>query len=638
MQEEFKPGTTFVEAEASPVSWTLALLLVLSAAASALPLPAQAETPLGLVAPAADDAAARAHVALLPRATLVNDANGNKLFDELERAYAAAPHRAQPAIVSFRDDVSTDAGLLRARATLPTLAVERAHRIVPAFSAPLTLAEALQLARLPEVRQVERNDPAMPELDSATAFLGPDAVVDEMGVTGAGVSIAILDTGFDGEHVDLAEGKIVHFLDLATGKEGAAFDTNGHGTHVASIAAGLGRGKAEYRGVAPGASIVGLRIDSEDDAIAGYEHLVDVKETYGIRIATMSFGFGTATDGTSALERAVDAAWDAGIVCFKSNGNSGPGRATMTIPAAARGILGIGSMLDPNGSPGGIPLVGNPGLPLPPASGFILSGYSSRGPTADGRIKPDLVAPGQAITAAANGTKDGYITFSGTSMASPFAAGSAALLLAANPALTPDEVRRVLIATAEDWGVEGPDVDYGHGRIRVREAVRLAFAMNATEAPPSTEPPVPFHEVRAGVVAPPFAEGSVTIEDTTHPIAATFIAEGTLLQVEIRGPDGLPVGKLAAAAPGRQQTVGFEAPEVGSYTFRVAAPPGTPFVVDFSHGLAPALPLASPDIEGLAEGIAPAAAPEGVAISGAPFALAVLALVGLAIVRRPRAR
>lgn len=606
------------------------MLRILAILVAALPLFALAPTDAAapIQAPAADDALARAQVAALPRATSVNDRDGDKIFDDLEAAYLASPGAPLRAIVSFRADVGTDEGIARVRDALPHADVRRAFRIVPAYAGELTLSDALRVARLDEVRQIELSDPARPELETATAFMGADAVVDEMGVNGSGIVIAILDTGIDVGHADLGESKVIHFVDLPEDKEGGkAYDDGGHGTHVASIAAGLGRADAKYRGVAPGASIVGLRIGSEDDAIAGYEYIVENRERFGIRIATMSFGFGIATDGTTALERAVDAAWDAGIVCFKSNGNSGPGRSTMTVPAAARGILGIGSMLDPDGSPGGVPLVGDPTAMLPAAKGFILSGYSSRGPTADGRVKPDLVAPGQAITAAQMGSKDGYVTFSGTSMASPFAAGTAALLLDANPTLAPDDVKRILIATAEDWGVAGADVDYGNGRIRVREAVRAAFALNGTQAPPSIEPPVPYHEVRAGVATPVY-EGAVTIDDTTHPIAATIIAEGTILQAEVRAPDGAPVGRLSLATPSRQHTIGFVPEATGEYTFRVVAAPGTPFVIDFSHGLAPALPVEIPAEVGLPEGVLPAAVQDGAAVP-APALAAVLAAIGL---------
>jgi len=493
------------------------------------------------------------------------------------------------------------------------------------------------------VRQIELSDVARVELDTATAFMGADAVVDEMSVTGSldgdvdkasseDIVIAILDTGFDTKHKDL-EGKLIHWVDLVDDKP-EPYDEAGHGTHVASIAAGWGRGDPAFRGVAPGAAILGIHIGSEEDAIAGYEYIVQNKATYNVRIATMSFGFGAATDGTTALERAVDAAWDAGIVCFKSNGNSGPGRSTMTVPAAARGILGVGSMLDPGGAPAGIPLVGGDAPAILDAGfGFRLSGFSSRGPTTDGRVKPDLAAPGEAITAAANGTGDGYVTFSGTSMASPFAAGTTALVLAANPALTPEEVRSILISTAEDWGVRGPDVEYGNGRIRVREAVRAAFARASVEAPASAEPIVPFHEVRAGVILAGPAEGSFEVNDTTHPIAATFIAEGILLAVEVRAPGGAPVGVLSADGPARQQALGFTPTEAGTYTFRVLAAPDTPFVVDFSHGTAPSLLNAA--LGGLPiDGLVPAAVADEAAVPGPGLAAVVLAIAAIAMVHQ----
>ena len=620
----------------------LALLvpLLLSPGASALPAAAAP-----LEAPAADDAWARALVAALPRATAVNDADGDKLFDDLERAYLAAPGARLPVIVSFVAGTSGEEGAALARAAAPGAPVERMFSIVPAYSGALRLDEALAVARLDEVRQVELDDAGAPELETATAFMGADAAVEAFGVTGSldgaeenataqDVVIAILDTGFDVGHRDLA-GKLVHWVDLGDGKK-EPYDDHGHGTHVASIAAGWGRDDGKHRGVAPGAGIVGLRITSESDAIAGYEWIAKNKDAHGIRVATMSFGFGIATDGTTALERAVDAAWDAGVVCFKSNGNSGPGRATMTVPAAARGILGVGSMLDPQGSAAGVPVVGHPGLVLPESFGFHLSTFSSRGPTADGRVKPDLVAPGQSIEAAQVGTKDGYVAFSGTSMAAPFAAGAAALVLAANPALAPDQVRQILRDTAEDWGVQGPDVDYGHGRIRVLEAVRIARSLAGAPAADAAPPVVPFHEVRAGVVRGEPYEGSIDVEDVAHPIAATFIAEGVILSVEIQDASGLPVGRVSDDVPARQVTVAFQPEAPGTYRFRVVAAPGTPFVADFSHGNATSLLDAVEDVLPLAAGETPGATlgEARVPAPGAP--LAALALAAAVLARRAR--
>ncbi len=576
----------------------LVFILAIAAPATALSTPAAA-APGGLTAPASDAAWARAAVAQLPVATEVNDANGNKLFDTLEDAYALAGAQRLPVVVSFRDGTSTRDGLVLVHGLVPGASVSRAFSIIPAYAGELGLADALRVARLDAVRQIELDVEGTPELDTATVFSGADAVVDEMGITGdldgnvanvtaTDIGIAVLDTGFDSEHMDLAGSKIIYFNDIAEGKEGVAgYDSGNHGTHVASIAAGTGAANAKYRGVAPGASIIGIKISGGDtgtlsNAIAGYEWIVEHKDHFNIRVATMSFGFGTATDGTTALERAVDAAWNAGIVTFKSTGNSGPERGTITVPAAARGIISVGAMLDPAGGTRGVG----------PQFGFQLAAFSSRGPTTDGRIKPDIAAPGVSIMAAMAGTKDEYTEMSGTSMAAPFAAGAAALVIAANPQLTPDEVKSILLTTAEDWGIESADVDYGHGRLQVRQAVMESLSRAGRAIPASTAPVVPFHEVRVGYIPMlrgTSAPGTFEVNDTTHPIAATFIGEGRILSVMITDPDDVVLGTFSNPAPDRQHVISFKPTKTGTYGFMAAGTPGTTFVVDFSHGTAQSL-------------------------------------------------
>ena len=538
-----------------------------------------------LVAPSGQDAHARAAVAQLPRATAVNDADGNKLFDDLDAGFATAGAAQRlPVIVSFVDGIRTADGVAAVRAAAPAAVVERSFTIVPAYAGALTLDEALAVAGLPQVRQIELDSPGEKELASATEVMGADAVVDGLGVTGSldgmpdvvtgsDVTIAILDTGFDTTHVDLWD-KLTAFVDIADGLE-EPYDSDGHGTHVASIAAGWGVEDPDHRGVAPGAGIVGLRIENQSHAIAGYEWILANRAAHDIRVATISFGFGTATDGTTALERAIDAIWDAGVVAFKSNGNSGPNSGTMTVPAAARGILGIGSLLNPG----------------PTKNGFSLSEYSSRGPTSDGRIKPDLVAPGESISAADSGTGDRYVVFSGTSMAAPFAAGTAALMIAANPSLTPDQTRELLYSTAEDWGADGPDIDYGHGRIQVLDAVEAALRSGGVEPPPVERPVVPVHE-RYPVQAGDSTSVVVDVVDTSQPFAVTAIGvprvlvaagvarDGLVPEVRVTGPDGRPITAVPVNAD-RQHRVAFRPGAAGAYTVTITAP--NRIDVDMSH-------------------------------------------------------
>jgi serine protease AprX len=523
--------------------------------------------------------------ARLPRATTVNDRDGNRLYDDLDLAFATAdPGARLPVVVSFTAGTATADGLRDVLATAPGVAVRRAFTIIPAFAGDLTLLEARRIAALPRVRQLELDADGTPELDTATAVMGAAAVVDVLGIDGSmdgspaasttDIGIAVLDSGIHTPHVDLA-GRVIAWRDFGTGRS-EPYDPNGHGTHVASIAAGGGIADPAMRGVAPGAALIGVKIDgggnTTSNTIAAYEWLVAERERLNVRVATISFGFGTATDGTTALERAVDATWDAGIVTFKSNGNGGPAFGTMTVPAAARGILAIGSLLDPFGSGGS-------------KHGFVLSSFSSRGPTTDGRVKPDLVAPGESIRAA-NTNEQGYTVKSGTSMASPFAAGAAALVLAANPDLQPDDVRDLLRATAEDRGAVGPDNDFGHGRIRVWDAVTAALAAAGTPAEAVDTTLAPRQEAVTTTPTDGLLETAFTVTDTAFPVAATVLSDRLVLHVDIVDAQGRSMAQSATAGVStgtRQHHLTFRPTAPGEYRVRALVAPGAKAVVDLSH-------------------------------------------------------
>lgn len=564
--------------------------LVLAGTAGAPPARAGGPPAAELAAPARDDLAGRVEVAALPRATAVNDRDGNKLFDDLDARFASTSGRER-VIVTFTSEITTEAGVTALRAVAPGALVDRRFTIIPAFSGWMSRAEALAAAALPEVRQIEHDRPGTPELATATTVMGADAVVDGMGIDGSldgdpqtattsDVGIAILDTGFHTGHVDLA-GKLVAWRDFGTSRV-TPYDPDGHGTHVASIAAGWGRSHLDNRGVASGASVIGIKIDgggsTSSNAIAGYDWIVANKDSLGVRVATISFGFGTATDGTTALELAVDRAWNAGIVCFKSNGNSGPGLGTMTVPAAARGILATGSLLDPFGAGSGAT-----------KHGFVLSDYSSRGPTSDGRIKPDITAPGESIVAAQAGSTTGMTSKSGTSMASPFAAGTAALMIAANPALQPDDVRALMFASAEDRGAPGPDNDFGHGRIRVWDAVAAALASRGAAVPGGTPPLEPRQESRVATPAAGVYETTFNVTSTDFPVAVTVLGDTYVHAVTVLDSSGIPRGSSTGMQNGadRQHHLSFIPSATGTHTLRVVSTPGARVVMDISHSSKP---------------------------------------------------
>ncbi|HEX9815721.1 MAG TPA: S8 family serine peptidase, partial [Candidatus Thermoplasmatota archaeon] len=556
------------------------------------------------------------------------------------------------------------------------------YRHLLGFAATLTFTQVVTLAKLDEVRQVEWAQPGEAELNTATVSFGARAVQDGLQVTGdvdgilaqlslADIGVAILDTGMDGQHVDLA-GRFVVFVDAQDQKIKEPYDSGNHGTHVASIVGGLGAGDAKYRGVAPGAALIGIKIaspaGSKEGALFGMDWIINHTSHYNIRVSTISFGFGATVDGTDALELAMDRAFEAGILPFKSAGNSGPEAGTITIPGGARGIVAVGSMLDPGGQQLAPLPVSVPGAAdnVVPSNeyGFHLSGYSSRGPTQDGRIKPDLVAPGQSVTAASNGTGNGYITMSGTSMASPFAAGVAALVLAADPELSPAQVRDVMASTTDDWGPEGVDIDYGAGRLNALLAVQTALrnrllrdgaSFEALEAVANvTNPGIPFHA--GGMLSGNTPMKVFIVEEAGVPIAITSIVNATVrpplpgglpaqppavprtYALAVQGPDDPAPIRLSPGTT-RQTINTFMPTSAGEHTIRlVNAAPNSEVVYDVSAGIPPPediLALGIPqsgEYEVVGRGEL-AAGPQTVPGVGLVFA-AVAALAGAFVARR----
>jgi serine protease AprX len=314
-------------------------------------------------------------------------------------------------------------------------------------------------------------------LDVAVPASGAAAVASRY--TGKGVTIAVVDTGID-PHPDL-EGRIIGFRDMV-GNRTAPYDDNGHGTHVAGCAAGSGaQSEGRYRGAAPGAQLVGVKVlnkfgsGSMSTMLAGINWVVQNKEMYGIRIMSMSLG-AQAQAGCSddPLCQAVGRVWQAGIVVVVAAGNEGPGAGSISTPGIHPQVITVGAMDDQGTVARG---------------DDSLAAFSSRGPTPDGLHKPEILAPGVGITSlrAAGSYLDKtqpdvrvgrwYATLSGTSMATPIVSGIVALLLEARPALSPDGVKQALAASAENRGLL-PD-EQGAGYV---DAQRLLAPAGAAEA------------------------------------------------------------------------------------------------------------------------------------------------------------
>ncbi|NJE46809.1 alkaline serine protease [Thermococcus sp. GR7] len=350
--------------------------------------------------------------------------------------------------------------------------IKYSYKIIPAVAVKIKVKDLLLVAgmidsgffgnsKLSGVRFIQEDYKVQAADSTSVAQIQADAVWN-LGYDGTGIVVAVIDTGIDANHPDL-QGKVIAWYDAVNGKT-TPYDDNGHGTHVAGIVAGTGAASnGQYIGVAPGAKLVGVKVLAADgsgsisDIIAGVDWVVQNKDAYGIKVINLSLGSSQSSDGTDSLSQAVNAAWDAGLVVCVAAGNSGPNTYTVGSPAAASKVITVGAV----------------------DSTDTIASFSSRGPTADGRLKPEVVAPGVDIIAPrAAGTSMGtpidtyYTKASGTSMATPHVAGVAALLLQAHPDWTNSKIKTALIETADIVApAEIADIAYGAGRVNVYKAI-----------------------------------------------------------------------------------------------------------------------------------------------------------------------
>ena len=389
------------------------------------------------------------------------DRDRNHLSDDLQAELRGAAAGARFAVlVTF----SGPGGVASARDAVGPFMVTERFDLIRGFGAVMTGAQAEALAETPGVFRVEQDFPVQATMDAADRDFGTEAARQTFNVTGQGVEVCIVDTGVDPTHEQLDSktslgSSSIAFFDAVNGAT-TAYDDQGHGTHVASIAVGDGTGgpqAATFGGVAPGASLSVAKVlnaqgsGTASQVIAGIDWCADRPN---VRVISMSLGSSTPSDGQDALSLSVNrAVVEKGKVVVVAAGNSGDGPSTVGSPGAAARAITVGAVAEwsaPSGAPNH-------------SDGVYLPYFSSRGPTLDGRVKPDVAAPGVTITAAQAGTASGYVTFSGTSMATPFVSGTVALGLEGHPSWTPDDVRSAIEGTAQDRGPSGKDNDWGAG-------------------------------------------------------------------------------------------------------------------------------------------------------------------------------
>jgi serine protease AprX len=321
--------------------------------------------------------------------------------------------------------------------------IHRELKLMPSLAVELPYFSMEELARFWWVKKIWHDAPVAIDLNSAVPAVG-GLTAQKMGLTGKGVVIAVLDTGIH-PHPDLTlpENRIVTWHDLVNQRTNP-YDDNGHGTHVAGIIAGNGRSSwNRYRGIAPEALLVGVKVLDENgggtisNLLSGIEWCLDHFDKLKIKVINLSLG--TPAQESYRLDpicRATTAAWRKGITVCAAAGNEGPERKTINSPGINPKIITVGNMDDHE---------------TPAGDDDKLNRTSGRGPTIDNIAKPDLLAPGTNITSLK--VPSGYRTLSGTSMSTPLVSGAAALMIQKWTQIRPDRVKQLLTQNARSLGL-----------------------------------------------------------------------------------------------------------------------------------------------------------------------------------------
>jgi len=358
--------------------------------------------------------------------------------------------------------------------------LQQFHIIDGVLASILTIEEPI-LDALPGItvtRDISVNVQSVPQ--STGPHTPSDAFLQETGATqlagtgdtGQGVTVAVLDTGID-NLPDFA-GRLIGGVDL-TGSNTPYQDGFGHGTFVAGLIAGNGASSnGQYSGEAPGAKLVSVKVAGAQGTthlgtlISGLQWVVDNKNTYGIKVVNISLGYQPSQSTVNnPLDNAVEAAWNAGVAVVVSAGNAGPFNGTILAPADDPLVITVGALDD---------------MATTSPADDEMNDFSSVGPTSpDGWAKPDIVTSGRSVVSLAAPGSTIYNSYpsgrigsanfvgSGTSFSAAIVSGAAALVLAANPGITPDQLKARLLGYASAGPIGNPFVD-GHGALNAYAA------------------------------------------------------------------------------------------------------------------------------------------------------------------------
>ena len=548
-------------------------------------------------------------------------------------------------ILTFRGERVTDAEVAQVLA----LGVGGGYRMqsLPVVAVNATAAQVQRMAGWDSLRSIYLNAPVRLYDHQSNPLIGTDRLRSDISVTqrngglpvsGKGITIAINDSGVDGTHQDLsynvanpAAGKTIQNVIMnMNDKDGLVVrsatlgnvfaglippsylenqpnsDTNGgHGTHVASIAAGTGQASGSlYAGVAPGASILGIGSGGGLfvlGQIAAFDYILTNQTVYNVRVVNNSWGNSAADyDPDHPVNVASKALHDNNIVVVFANGNDGPAPNTqnrwtpwpwvITAGASTKdGRLASFSSRGIFGDPQVHPTILTPGTGGPSAAGYTAAIIAARSKTnvAENGLDADLEIPANYLP--------NYTQISGTSMAAPHLSGVVANLLEADRTLTPDEVRDILVRTATPLATYD-EFEAGAGLANVHAAVDLAqnpgkaygnfgfagkgLALSRQDAPAVSDTIAANSTKEHTVALPPNArfafvelnwgasagEGEAVVDNTrlvANDLELTVLKDGQ----PVASSTALNLGGLFGAREG----VKLEFPAAGNYTLRVEA-------------------------------------------------------------------
>jgi serine protease AprX len=343
--------------------------------------------------------------------------------------------------------------------------------IANAISAAVTPDMVTSLTKRPDVSEIELDEIVYVEDDSvpgnkmipaiksgnksSTVVWGLDKInataVWKKGITGKGVVVAVLDSGVDATHPDLAhlpnskEPKIVGWIDYVNGKS-SPYDDKGHGTHVCGTISGIGT-NGYQTGVAPGSKLIVAKTFTND---FGNVSRTLLAFDWAVKNNARVISFSNGRVHSDAFTIAINNVIAAGVIPVIAAGNKGPNFNTTICPGDEINSTTVGAT----------------------NSSDIIANFSSRGPVTLNKktyIKPNVCAPGVDVISTMPGGN--YMAKNGTSMSTPHVSGTIALMLEKNPSLKPSQINKILESTAVDLGQAGKDNVYGAGRIDAYKAV-----------------------------------------------------------------------------------------------------------------------------------------------------------------------